>query len=361
MATWSWKVSMPASDELGAAVSAGVIGQAEADRLAAFLATYRAGRPQAEALETEDAEAIRFVRGFHDVFLTIGVTLLLIGIGSTAEILASGAWPYPIAIAAWALAEYFTRIKRLMLPSVVLSVAFGITGGLLFSAVGLALYGVSGEIIALTNRFIVLPPVTVAIGILAASVLFYLRFRLPFTLAQIVVAASYVIRVVLGNEYSTPFLLLIVGLLTFTAALLFDLKDRERRTIASDNAFWLHLTAAPLIVHTTIGFVQSETVASWTLPMALAILGVICGLALIALLIDRRALLVAGLFYFGAALFVLIRNTAIESNAVFAVTILILGVSLLLLGVGWRILRRLAVETLMPSVIARRLPTLRPS
>jgi hypothetical protein len=47
--------------------------------------------------------------------------------------------------------------------------------------------------------------------------------------------------------------------------------------------------------------------------------------------------------------------------AVSAVTILILGGSLLLLGVGWRTLRRLALETLMPPAVARRLPTLRPS
>jgi hypothetical protein len=357
---------MPASDELRAAVSAGVIGQAEADRLAAFLATYRSTEGRADDLAAEDAESIRFVRGFHDVFLTIGVTLLLMGIGSTAEIFGRGMWPYPVAIAAWALAEYFTRTKRLMLPSFVLSIAFGIAGGLGLTTIGLAIFdaGASTNIVAATpaQAFSQIWGLGTMLGMVAASVIFYLRFRLPFTLAQIVVAATFVIRAFTGVEYSTQFLLLTIGLLTFTAALYFDLRDPDRRTIASDNAFWLHLTAAPLIVHTTIGFLQSGGgVDSWTLPMALATLGVICGLALVALLIDRRALLVAGLFYFGAALFVLIRNTAIESNAVFAVTILILGGALLLLGVGWRTLRRLVLQTLMPPAIARRLPTIRPS
>lgn len=345
---------MPASDALRAAVSAGVIGQAEADRLTTFLATYRAGQ-RAGALEMEDAETIRFVRGFHDVFLTIGVTLLLVGIGSSAEIFGRGLWPYPTAVAAWGLAEYFTRVKRLMLPSIVLSLIFGIAGGLALTVIGLAFYGDDRSTVETFKDNATL------LGWLAASVLFYFRFRLPFTLAQISVAITIVILAFAGTESSSKFLLLTIGLLTFMAALLFDLRDPERQTIASDNAFWLHLTAAPLIVHTTIGFLRTEAVESWTLPIALAILGVICGLAFVALLIDRRALLVAGLFYFGAALFVLIRNTAIEQNAVFAVTILTLGGALLLLGVGWRTLRRLAVETLMPPVVARRLPTIRPS
>jgi hypothetical protein len=356
---------MPSSDELRAAVSAGVIGQTDADRLAAFLATYRAGQPQANESETDDAEAIRFLRGFHDIFLTIGVILLLVGIGSTAVIFDRYAWPYPVAVAAWALAEYFTRAKRLMLPSIVLSMAFGIAGGLALAALGITVYGIAPATVGSNGLPAAAWPANL-FGVLTASVLFYIRFRLPFTLAQIVVAAAILTNLATGSRSPITSMLLIIGLLTFLAALLFDLKDPERRAIASDNAFWLHLAAAPLIVHTTItsivGYnINGSTVDGLSLPLALAILGVIGSLAFIALLIDRRALLLSGLFYFGVALFVLIRNTAMESDAVFAVTILILGGALLLLGVGWRTLRRLALETLMPPAVARRLPTLRPS
>jgi hypothetical protein len=355
---------MPSPDELNAAVGAGVIGRADADRLAAFLAERRGAGGDAVDDPAGDAEAIRFVRGFHDVFLTIGVILLLTGIGYSAQILASGLWPYPVAIAAWLLAEYFTRAKRLTLPSIVLSIAFGMTGGLALTAIAAALL-VAGPLEA-QSTFAApgggrLRDTLAPFAMLAASLIFYLRFRLPFTLAQMVVAAA----VAIGFSVSAPFqasklTFLIMGVATFMLALYYDLKDPERRTIAADNAFWLHLTAAPLIVHTVIGFVWADTTSNLTLPAALATMAVIFGLALIALIIDRRALLVAGLFYFGAALFIVIRNTAIEEGAVFAVTILILGGALLLLGIGWRPVRRAVVTALMPPEMALRLPTVRP-
>jgi hypothetical protein len=355
---------MPSINELDAAVSAGVIGRADADRLAAFLAGRRGAGGDPAENAAGDAEAVRFVRGFHDVFLTIGVALLLTGIGYTAQVIARGLWPFPVAIAAWLLAEYFTRAKRLTLPSIALSIAFGIAGGLALTAIAAA-FLLAAPIEA--QSLIVKPgggrlhdtlaPFAVLIGSLA----FYLRFRLPFTLAQMVVAAAIAIGFfVSAPVQSSKLIFLIMGVATFVLALYYDLKDPERRTIAADNAFWLHLTAAPLIVHTTIGFVWADTASNLTLPAALATMAVIFGLALIALIIDRRALLVAGLFYFGAALFIVIRNTAIEEGTVFAVTILILGGALLLLGIGWRQVRRAVVTTLMPSEMALRLPTVRP-
>ena len=107
---------MLSNDELSAAVGAGVIGQPDAEKLAAFLAEYRVTRGIPDE-SSEDAESIRFVRGLHDVFLTIGVTLLLVGIGYTAALASDVAWPFAVGIAAWALAEYFTTAKRLTLPS----------------------------------------------------------------------------------------------------------------------------------------------------------------------------------------------------------------------------------------------------
>ncbi|MGF1621110.1 MAG: hypothetical protein ACFCUR_10900 [Rhodomicrobiaceae bacterium] len=353
---------MPSNDELNAAVGAGVIGRAEADRLAAFLASHRVS--SGHGGDMEDAESIRFIRGFHDVFLTIGVVLLLLGVGYTSQVIVAGSWPYPVAIAAWALAEYFTHRKRLTLPSIALSVAFGVAGGMALTALAMAL---------ILGPLGLLPPGSAslgvgwyfntvsAFGILVGSAIFYLRFRLPFTLAQIVIAAAFVISIMIGVSVgSAKALFLLMGAIVFALALRFDLKDPDRSTIATDNAFWLHLSAAPLIVHSAIGFVWTDEASNLTLAAALATFAVIGTLALLALIIDRRALLVAGLFYFGAALFTLIRNTAIDEGAVFAVTILILGGALLMLGVGWRPLRRSAIEWLVPPKVARRLPTVRP-
>jgi len=204
-----------------------------------------------------------------------------------------------------------------------------------------------------------------AASALAASVVFFLRFRLPFTLAQIVVTTAFVVGTLLllnapdqSSIYKSP-IFLVMGLLVFLVAVHFDLRDPERKTILADNAFWLHLTAAPLIVHIGVGFVWGSSVSSLTVQDSLTIMVLIAIVAFIALLIDRRAMLVAGLFYFGAALFTLIRNTAIEEGSVFAITLLILGASLLLLGVGWRQTRHFILTKLMPQNLARHLPTLR--
>jgi hypothetical protein len=351
---------MPTSDELNAAVGAGVIGRVEADRLAAFLAEYR--KTAGGALPTaddEDAEAIRFVRGFHDIFLTIGVTLLLVGLGFSASIVLGFWWGLPVAATAWGLAEYFTRAKRLILPSIALSIGFGLGMGMLvFMTARILIPDLSTTTSSGLPTIGVVPP----LGALIGAMIFHARFRLPFTLAQIVATAAYAISFYMTDKGlpANPVILLL-GAVTFAAALIFDLSDPDRRTRASDNAFWLHLTAAPLIVHTAIGYIWTGQASNLTLPAALATVGIILGLALVALIIDRRAILVAGLFYFGAALFVIIRNTAIEEGTVFALTILLLGGALVLLGVGWRTLRAAIINNLLPPDLARRLPTLRTS
>src|SRR5438874_3733945 len=42
------------------------------------------------------------------------------------------------------------------------------------------------------------------------------------------------------------------------AAMAFDASDRERATRRADCAFWLHLLAAPLIVHSLIWLVSPD-------------------------------------------------------------------------------------------------------
>ena len=346
---------MLSSDELSAAVGAGVIGRSDAEQLTAFLAQYRATRGIQED-GPDDAESIRFVRGLHDVFLTIGVTLLLVGIGATTQLVANGAWPYAVGIAAWALAEYFTRAKRLTLPSIALSIAFGVAGAFVLPLVAMSSLFGSPEMAEARNH----APLLVPIGAFICSVVFYLCFRLPFTLAQLMACIAVGVAIwFAGSPLLSKLLSLALGLLAFALAINFDLTDTERRTVAADNAFWLHLIAAPLIVHTAIGFIWADKVSDLNLAAALMTMGVIFALAFVALVIDRRALLVAGLFYFGAALFVVIRNTSIQDTTVLAVTLLILGGALVLLGVGWRTLRRAVVNTLIPPELARRLPTLR--
>ena len=79
----------------------------------------------------------------------------------------------------------------------------------------------------------------------------------------------------------------------------FDMSDRNRVTQRTDIAFWLHLLAAPLIVHSIVYPLLTESALS---PgAAVAIVSLFAVLSLVALTVDRRALLVSSLLYLGYA------------------------------------------------------------
>ena len=120
-------------------------------------------------------------------------------------------------------------------------------------------------------------------------------------------------------------------------------------------AFWLHLLAAPLIVHpifTLLGLNTGEaTVGEGVVVILLyAILGIT------ALAIDRRALLVSALAYVLWALQSLFRTFgAVELNV--ALTALVIGSALLLLSAFWHQARRAVVHQL-PGSLQGKLPLL---
>ena len=203
------------------------------------------------------------------------------------------------------------------------------------------------------------------VGTLAAA-LFYARFQLPF--AVLLIAGCLVAATFWGLISYRPnhppythanLLLLGCGLLTFVAGIAYDLSDRERLTRRADCAFWLHLLAAPLIVHSLIMLVAPQYQKMMTTPVAIAILAIFVLLTVVAIVIDRRALLVSALLYMGTVIAYGITNTiGVQSgrqDLVFFSTLLLLGTLVLTLGVGWRPLRRLLLR-LLPPAFGRRLP-----
>ena len=91
-----------------------------------------------------------------------------------------------------------------------------------------------------------------------AAGVYYLRFRLPFALlllaaTLLTVALSLFSAAMPGSSNVVWSLVLFCGgAVVFAAAMAFDISDRERLTRRADCAFWLHLLAAPLIVHSLI-------------------------------------------------------------------------------------------------------------
>jgi hypothetical protein len=83
-------------------------------------------------------------------------------------------------------------------------------------------------------------------------------------------------------------------------------------------------------------------------------LATFAGLGIVAILIDRRALLVSGLAYAGIAFASLVRDSGVSGSTT-PLTILVLGAFILLISALWHPLRR-AVLSILPAGLARRLP-----
>jgi hypothetical protein len=128
-------------------------------------------------------------------------------------------------------------------------------------------------------------------------------------------------------------LVLLLGLGVFLFAMRWDSSDPARVTRRSDVAFWLHLLAAPMIVHPVFALLGLTT-GTASLGEALVVIVLYLVLASVALAIDRRALLVSALAYVLFALSQLFRQFgAVELNV--ALTALVIGSALLLLSAFW--------------------------
>ena len=150
--------------------------------------------------------------------------------------------------------------------------------------------------------------------------------------------------------------MLLLGIGVFLFAMWWDWSDRSRITRRSDVAFWLHLLAAPMIVHpifTLLGL-NSGNASDRRSARSSVLLYVALGLT--ALAIDRRALLVSALAYVLYALTELFKKFgAVELNV--ALTALVIGSALLLLSAFWHQARAAIVRPL-PESLRDRLPVI---
>jgi hypothetical protein len=315
----------------------------------------------ASASETQDDEKLRFISGFGDIFVTIGLALFLGAVGYFGETrLGLSGMAVLVAVTSWGLAEFFTRNRRMALPSIVLLITYA---SMVFVAarIGLTVLAGGGEtarsLWTLGNE--PLPLVGAGLTTVLGTALHYWRFRVPITLAAgaaaLVAAALGLIILIAPGLAESAFtgILLVCGVLVFALAMRFDISDPQRMTKRTDIAFWLHMLAAPLIVHPLVkGFVadpgEPNAGAAW------AVLAIFAALGVVAMLIDRRAILVSGLAYAGFAFGALVRDTGLV-NSVAPLTMLVLGALVLLLSAGWRTLRHLLLG-LLPVGIARQLP-----
>ena len=343
--------------DLEAAVGAGIVDAATAARLTQFAADHRRGTAGA------DEESFRLLTGFNDIFVSIAVGLLLFAIGALGSQVSPVVGPALVVAASWGLAEYFTRQRRMALPSIALLLAFV---GAVF-VFGVVLFGAesSGERTARVGFDVATGSASGMLGFagaaaLAAAAAFahWRRFHVPITVAAGAAAlAGLALALTSMATVGAPNVLLafvlIAGVAIFALAMHFDARDRARVTRWSDVAFWLHLLAAPMIVHPVFTLTGLTGGAPTTGAAALVLL-IYAGLTVVALAIDRRALLVSALFYVIYATQALVMSGRGVSES-YGVTALVIGGFLVLLSAAWRPIRA-RVITLLPEAITARLP-----
>jgi hypothetical protein len=349
---------------LDEAARQGLISPEAGGRLLPFLAergvTVIEARPAMAAQEEQawsDTETPRFVRGFHDVLITIGVVVALGGLWGLAAL-------YAVLPAIIVLSEILVRRQRLALPAVSLTIALFCWTFLLmsffFKPITSAFNG------AEATQFVAGFPI-----ILGA---YYVRYRVPLALALCIMSAlAFVLTLLLrlmqwasGDPQffaNHPVLLAVVCLVCalglFATALYFDLGDRMRRTTRSDIAFWLHLGAAPALlfsVRLLISFDGNLLDVAQTVSIKTPIIVISVGvLMLIGLVIDRRAFVTSGLLSLGFAIYGIFRQGSATVDTYIFTTLIVVGAIVLVIGTGWMPLRRIVLRAL-PAVISQRLP-----
>ncbi len=338
--------------DLQAAVAAGVISHEAADAFRAYAAGMRAA-PSA------DEEHFRLITGFNDIFVTIAAVLLLVAAAGIGNAIAPGVPGLLIAAAAWGLSEFFTRKRRMALPSIVLLLAF--VGGV--ASIPINILAESDP--AMSDRTGAL--IGAGVGLLAAAAAWvhWRRFMVPITVAAGAAGiAGTVIALVLsafapsfGTQTDEVVLLPLVfaaGLAVFAFAMRWDMSDPARETRRSDVAFWLHLLAAPMIAHPLFNWLGINDGENIGAAAALGVLAIYVLMGLVALAVDRRALLVSALAYVLVALTGLFREFGmVELNV--AVTGLVIGSALLALSAFWSPIRTALIARL-PGGMQTRLP-----
>ncbi|MEM1086890.1 MAG: hypothetical protein AAGH90_04110 [Pseudomonadota bacterium] len=355
---------------LRAAVGANVITAAQASRLEAFLIS----RLDGDERPVAGQENLRFLANFNDIFITLGLIILFIGLTTfvsmvatpsvaSGHILSGIVAALVIGGAAWGMLEYFAGRRRLLLPSMALTLMF-----CMFVTFGLtALYGSSvigadfietidaDDVFQLSGNL----GIVACLSSFLAAALVFLRFRLPFSLAVMAISLSGAVYTFLSFYGGLGLILggtafLLLGILTFLAAVFFDMQDPERIRKPSDHAFWLHLTAAPQIIAgvstivTGSNILMGSTSGTDNSAQSLTLLGVLLLIGIVSLAINRRALIAASLITFIFGLSFVLSEVGLDASNIFIMVTIIIGSGVVLLGAGWKTARR-AVLVFFPK------------
>jgi len=365
-------------------------------------------------------EMLPFLNNFHDIFTSIGVIILFVGLGlgavqlqdafnlpegSLSEELASLGLTLLIGLVAWGLSTILVGRQRRILPGIILNLIFVSTAGIVliwFYSVfvvgqmdGFVLDDAfSGfqdleelnrqdvsDVLATMPWTVRIWPVALVLSFTASVMAYYAKFRLPFAggLAGVSWATLAVTVLLVVDPYTAfvfnPAISLATGVGLFIAGVMFDARDPARETRLAGTGFWLHFFAAPILLSSAISvaltgwmfdvevyaaqnlFSENSEAALRSAIVTLLVIGLF---ALISLLINRRALIVSGLITAGIAMGVMVSQLGLSGAGVVAVTLFLLGGLVVLLGAAWNPVRRVLTSPFPDTgILARVIPPVR--
>jgi hypothetical protein len=331
------------TDDLRAAVSAGLITEIQAASLSK-LADERRGYRSASAQIDEPFELFK---GFNEIFIVVGLLILYAGWsaitgvaifdsvgtseakGASTLFLTGSMQIVFIAL----LAKYFTLKRRMIAPSILLSILFSFGAIQIGYALLLATNAPGGTMMAFTG------------GVTSVFLIIYWYFfRVPFSLlltGLAIFALAIGLSATGGSDIkgikdlfiltantSSSKITIILGLCAFAVAMYFDMSDPHRVTRRAANAFWVHVLAAPAIVNS----IALTLYLTGTITSLLLLTLFLISIALVAVIIDRRSFLISGAGYMIALIL-----TVLDGG--YGLVIFIIGGSLVLLGANWERLR----------------------
>lgn len=298
-----------------------------------------------------------------------------------------------IAVFIWFLSALLVGKQRRILPGIVLSSVFGVTtmivlvwgyAQFLIHGAGISeqSFEVAGDsvdnmefgreavmmVLAQLPVSIRFMPVVFGLAFLLPVAAYYFSYRLPYAggLMGVGVVLTAVMALLAFDPYTVivwaPTINVAAGASLLLAGILFDARDPGRETRLAGTAFWLHFFAAPVL----LGAVLNVTQTGWTFQesdfanpenlnlfaamasdsaeatrLAITALIVIGIFALVSLLINRRALIVSGLVTAGVSIGIIVNSAGLGAGAVVAVTLLVLGGVVVVLGAAWNPVRRI--------------------
>ncbi|MFT4606437.1 MAG: hypothetical protein ACI9V8_000025 [Urechidicola sp.] len=282
-------------------------------------------------------EPLKFIRSFGDVFITFGIGILIFAI----NMLGLSQYEYLVPIIGFILiAEWLVRVRKLALPGMAILI------GILFF-VHQAI-NIGSEQSAIWSFAL----------IAATSLAFYVRYKMPFSLLPLAGALIAIATIMIGESVlSAPIIFSILGLVVFTVAMLFDSQDTKRETHLSDSAFWLHLLASPLIVHgAMLSMLFGDHAWLQVINKEIIIVVFFIVFMLLALMLDRRAMLISTQIYMIYALTQLVQGQFNNSQNLMIYILMVLGVFIIFFGTFWYKTRRLIFGFMSGSTFSRYVP-----